>query len=147
MTRHEPRPPLILVVDDDRGVLDLIVTRLALAGYQTARARDGWEAMASIQSSQPDAILLDINMPHLDGFGVLRRRNARPGRPPPIMVLSARNATADIQLALSLGAKDYLSKPFQGDMLLARVARLLRPRPQIAATPPPPIEQDDAILL
>lgn len=147
MTRHEPRPRLILVAEDDRGILQLIVTRLALAGYQTAQARDGWETLACVQSSRPDAILLDINMPHLDGFGVLRRLNAKPVRPPPIMVLSARNASADIKLALSLGAKDYLAKPFQDELLLARVARLLRPRPQIPATPPPPVEQDDAILL
>jgi DNA-binding response OmpR family regulator len=147
MTRHEPRPRLILVAEDDRGILQLIVTRLTLAGYQTVQARDGWEALASLQRSRPDAILLDINMPQLDGFGVLRRLNAKPFRPPPIMMLSARNATADIKLALSLGAKDYLAKPFQDEMLLARVARLLRPRPQVAATPPPPVEQDDAILL
>lgn len=147
MTRHDSRPPLIFVAEDDRGVLDLITTRLNLAGYRTAHGRDGWEALAGIQSSRPDAILLDINMPHLDGFGVLRRLNAKPVRPAPIMVLSARNATDDVKLALSLGAKDYLSKPFRDDMLLARVARLLRPRPKVAAVPPPPVEQDDSILL
>ena len=119
----------ILVVDDDPFVLELILTRLTLAGYRTYSARDGQEALQRMADVRPEAMVLDINMPRLDGFGVLRHM-ASSGLTQRIatMVLTARNQPQDVQKAISLGARDYLSKPFRDDQFLARVARLLRRR-------------------
>ena len=71
-------------------------------------------------------MVLDINMPNLDGFGVLAELNKRPlAKQPPVLVLTARNGSDDVRRCLSLGAKDYLAKPFKDTQLLARVARLV----------------------
>ncbi|MDR6531405.1 two-component system OmpR family response regulator [Caulobacter rhizosphaerae] len=121
----EARPRRIFIAEDDRSVLELLTTRLGLAGYDTVFGRDGWEALDGIHSAQPAAIILDVNMPRLDGFGVLRhlRKSPRVAHIP-VMMLTARNAPGDIKEALTLGAK-----PFTDAQLLARVTRLLRPRP------------------
>ncbi len=125
----EPKGVKVLIAEDDPGVLDLLTTRLELAGYRTFGARDGHKALDALQSIQPDALILDLNMPHLDGFGVLTSLNQRPlDKQIPILVLTARNASADVQKCLSLGAKDYLAKPFNESVLLSRVARLVRTR-------------------
>jgi DNA-binding response OmpR family regulator len=73
-------------------------------------------------------------MPELDGFGVLTALSASGAKPPPTMVLTARHASEDVRRAMSLGAKDYLTKPFSENQLLARIARLLRP--PIRSAPP-----------
>ncbi len=124
----------IFIAEDDRNLLELLTTRLGLAGYETLFGRDGWEALDGIHSSRPAAIVLDVNMPRLDGFGVLRHLKKSPTAAKiPVMMLTARNAPSDIKEALALGARDYLAKPFTDAMLLARVARLLRPAPVAAA--------------
>jgi CheY-like chemotaxis protein len=124
----------ILVVDDDPAVLELITTRLDLAGYQPFHARDGYECMSRLAEILPAALILDINMPRLDGFGVLKLM-AQAGALPrvPTMVLTARNQPDDVQQAIALGARDFLAKPFHDAQLLSRVARLVRkPRPTTA---------------
>jgi DNA-binding response OmpR family regulator len=134
----EPRRPRIFIAEDDRNVLELLTTRLSLAGYDTAFGRDGWEALEGIHSTRPAAILLDVNMPRLDGFGVLRHLRKSPAVANiPIMMLTARHAPDDVREALALGARDYLAKPFTDSQLLTRVARLLRRRPEPAPKPPP----------
>jgi len=121
----EARGRRILVVDDEPHLLELITTRLSIAGYDTSAARDGREALARLADFQPEAMVLDINMPFIDGFEVLARMRAQGlGDRTPTMVLTARNNAADVAAAIELGAKDYLSKPFRDDQLLARVARL-----------------------
>ena len=125
-------PPLrrVLVVDDDPYVAELIQTRLEIAGYMTSVARDGIQAIQRLSDFRPEAMVLDINMPCMDGFGVLShmRANNLTARTP-TMVLTARSQADDVSRAIQLGARDYLSKPFQDDMLLSRVKRLLaRPR-------------------
>ena len=117
----------VLVVDDEPAVLELIVTRLDLAGYQTFYARDGYQGLARIAEVRPAALILDINMPRLDGFDVLRKMGET-GVIGKIatMVLTARNQPDDVQKAISLGALDFLAKPFKDNQLLARVYRLLR---------------------
>ncbi len=123
----DPRGAKILIVEDDPSLLELLTTRLELAGYRTACARDGYQGLEALNGVQPDAIVLDLNMPRLDGFGVLAALNKRPlDKQPPVLVLTARNAADDVRRCLSLGAKDYLAKPFKDAHLLARVARLLR---------------------
>ena len=130
----------ILVAEDDYNVRDLIRTRLDLAGLDVHLARTGVEALDRAHALRPDAIILDINMPELDGFGVLEALPARAdGRRIPVLVLTARHSTDDVRRAVRLGAKDYLTKPFSENQLLARVTRLLRP--------PLPSPPDSAILL
>ena len=132
--RLESKPRRIFVAEDDRNLLELLTTRLSLAGYETVCGRDGWEALEGVHSTCPAAIVLDVNMPRLDGFGVLRHLGKSPRVAHiPVMMLTARNAPDDIRKALALGARDYLAKPFTDAQLLARLARLLRSRP--ASTP------------
>jgi DNA-binding response OmpR family regulator len=133
----EGRRRRVFIAEDDRNLLELLTTRLSLAGYETSFGRDGWEALDGIHSTRPVAIVLDVNMPRLDGFGVLRHLRKSPAVANiPVMMLTARNAPGDIKEALVLGARDYLAKPFNDAMLLARVARLLRSRPAAPAAGP-----------
>lgn len=126
MPQLEARARKVLVVDDDPFIMELIITRLALAGYATAQARDGRKALERLADFRPEAMVLDLNMPRLDGFGVLREMQAsKTLSKPSTLVLTARNQAEDVQLAIALGAKDYMSKPFRDDQLLARVGRLL----------------------
>lgn len=74
------RTKRIFIAEDDRNLLELLTTRLGLAGYETSFGRDGWEALEGIHSTRPAAIVLDVNMPRLDGFGVLRHLRKSPGR-------------------------------------------------------------------
>lgn len=126
----EARRRRIFLAEDDRNLMELLITRLTLAGYEALIGRDGWEALEGIHSGKPAAIVLDVNMPRLDGFGVLRHLNKSPAVANiPVMMLTARNASADIKEALSLGARDYLAKPFKDEVFLSRIVRLLRPMP------------------
>ncbi len=122
----------VLVVDDDPMILELLVTRLELAGYQVHTARDGHQALTRILEVQPQAMILDVNMPRLDGFGVLQHLKST-GRimTLPVMVLTARYQASDVQEAIKLGARDFLAKPFKDNQLFLRVGRLLR-----SAAPP-----------
>jgi len=133
--------PRLLVVDDEPMVLELIVTRLELGGYQCFFARDGFEALGRLHEVRPAGMILDINMPGLDGFGVLARMQADETLPPiPTMVLTARNQPQDVAKAIALGARDYLAKPFRDEQLLARVSRLIRKAPTTApARGPKPV--------
>jgi two-component system OmpR family response regulator len=129
----EQRTPRIFIAEDDEGILDLLVTRLRIAGYHTTQEKDGLAALEAIMRAPPSACILDVNMPRMDGFQVLKRLRADPlTAHVPILILTARRAPDDIKTAIRLGATDYLSKPFNDEQLLARVARLLRKRP-----PPP----------
>jgi two-component system OmpR family response regulator len=120
-----PRPR-ILIAEDDHGIRDLIRTRLEIAGYEVHLARTGREAVTSVKGLKPRAMVLDINMPELDGFGVLTELKAE-NIGLPVLLLTARHTTDDVRRAIGLGAKDYLTKPFSEAQLLARVTPLLRP--------------------
>jgi len=125
----EARRPRVFIAEDDATILDLLRTRLELAGYETVWARDGREALPAIQAAQPAGVILDIGLPLMDGFEVLTRLQAMPAcRDIPVMMLTARHAAADVRRALDLGARDFLTKPFSDAILLARVARLVRGR-------------------
>jgi two-component system OmpR family response regulator len=116
----------VLVVDDDAHILELITTRLNIAGFETRTARNGNEAIHALAEFRPEAMILDINMPVLDGFGVLNHMRAQGlTEKTPTMVLTARNSPEDVAKAIKLGARDYLSKPFKDEQLIARVGRLL----------------------
>lgn len=127
MSLVEARRRRVLVVDDEPYLVELIVTRLELAGFETRYARNGSDALNRIGDFRPEAMVLDINMPVLDGFGVLTHMKAQGlSDKVPTMVLTARNSGEDVAKAIQLGAKDYLSKPFKDEALIARVGRLLQ---------------------
>lgn len=143
MLLFERDRPRILVVDDDPMILELVETRLSLAGCTTFGARDGLTAIARIGEVRLVAMVLDINMPGLDGFGVLKHmKDTGSIHSIATLVLTARNRPEDVKLAIALGARDYLAKPFKDDQLLLRMARLLRKRDASAASPVAPSAQD-----
>ena len=115
----------ILVADDDEAICDTIEDALHLAGYLTMRARDGQMALDRIRSDRPDLVILDVNMPKLDGFEVLRKMRSLSITTPAIL-LTARHEREDAVTGLKLGADDYVKKPFGLEELLLRVAAVLR---------------------
>ena len=117
----------ILVVDDDRAVRESLRRSLAFNGYQVDLAADGKEALDAVQQRRPDAMVLDVMMPRLDGLEVCRRMREA-GDELPILVLTARDAVSDRVAGLDAGADDYLPKPFALEELLARLRALLRRR-------------------
>jgi two-component system response regulator MprA len=115
----------ILVVDDERAVRESLRRALELEGYEIELAADGGEALAQLESDQPDAVILDVLMPGVDGLEVCRRLR-RSGNRIPILMLTARDAVENRVEGLDAGADDYVTKPFALDELLARVRALLR---------------------
>jgi len=129
MSRLEPRRPRLFVAEDDPAILELVVTRLTVAGYDVSYARNGADALTGIEAQRPEAVILDINMPGLDGLEVLAKmKHSRALAKIPVMVLTAHNAPDKLQRALQIGAVDFMSKPFEDAQLIARCARLLRQR-------------------
>jgi two-component system, OmpR family, response regulator MprA len=115
----------ILVVDDERAVRESIERALRLEGYEVVQAADGAEALGSVAGQAPDAMVLDLMMPQVDGLEVCRQLRAEGDRLP-ILVLTARDSVSDRVRGLDAGADDYLVKPFALDELLARLRALLR---------------------
>jgi two-component system OmpR family response regulator len=115
----------ILVADDDEAICDTIEDALHLAGYLTMRAKDGQMALDRVRSDRPDLVILDVNMPKLDGFEVLRKMRSLSITTPAIL-LTARHEREDAVTGLKLGADDYVKKPFGLEELLLRVAAVLR---------------------
>jgi two-component system response regulator MprA len=115
----------VLVVDDDPAVLDSLELVLQLDGFDVATASDGREAMRALAMQRPDAVLLDVMMPGLDGLEVCRRMRDTGDRTP-VLMLTARDEVRERVAGLEAGADDYLAKPFARDELLARVRALLR---------------------
>ncbi|TCK26695.1 response regulator transcription factor [Pseudonocardia endophytica] len=117
----------ILVVDDDKAVRDSLRRSLAFNGYQVDLAEDGQAALDLMIDQRPDALVLDVMMPRVDGLEVCRRLRSA-GDELPILVLTARDAVSDRVAGLDAGADDYLPKPFALEELLARLRALLRRR-------------------
>jgi two-component system response regulator MprA len=115
----------ILVVDDDPGVRKAVGRALAFEGYDVIDAADGEEALQLAATGDPDAVVLDVGMPRIDGLEVCRRLRAD-GVAIPILVLTARHQVTDRVAGLDAGADDYLVKPFALEELLARLRALLR---------------------
>ncbi len=115
----------ILVVDDDQAVRDSLARSLQYSGYTVATACDGVEALAQLSASRPDAVVMDIMMPRLDGLETTRMLR-HSGNDVPILVLTARDAVGDRVDGLDAGADDYMVKPFALDELLARLRALTR---------------------
>jgi two-component system, OmpR family, response regulator MprA len=115
----------VLVVDDDPPIRRMLERTLAAEGYAVETAADGGSALAAVERSAPDLIVLDVAMPGLDGLAVCRRLR-QTGLALPVLLLTARDAVPDRVAGLDAGADDYLVKPFAAEELLARVRALLR---------------------
>src|ERR1700679_2858659 len=131
----------ILVVDDDRAVRDALRRALTLGGYEVQVAEDGEQALEQVVQAIPDAVVLDVGLPGIDGLEVCRRLR-RLGNRVPILILTARDAVADRIDGLDMGADDYMVKPFDVGELKARLRALLRrtgfePGPGEEVTTPP----------
>ncbi|RDI66667.1 response regulator transcription factor [Nocardia pseudobrasiliensis] len=115
----------ILVVDDDRAVRESLRRSLTFNGYSVDLAVDGVDALDKVSAGRPDALVLDVMMPRLDGLEVCRRLRST-GDDLPILVLTARDSVSERVAGLDAGADDYLPKPFALEELLARLRALLR---------------------
>jgi two-component system response regulator MprA len=115
----------VLVVDDERAVRSSLRRALTLEGYRVAEAEGGLEALDRLRGSAPDAVVLDVLMPGVDGLEVCRRLRAAGDRTP-VLMLTARDAVSDRVEGLDAGADDYLVKPFALEEMLARLRALLR---------------------
>ncbi|MEA2311078.1 MAG: two-component system, OmpR family, response regulator MprA [Solirubrobacteraceae bacterium] len=115
----------VLLVDDDAPIRRMLERTLVAEGYEVTAVSDGGAALARVERSLPDLVVLDVAMPGLDGLAVTRRLRAK-GSPVPILLLTARDAIDERVAGLDAGADDYLVKPFEVKELLARVRALLR---------------------
>jgi len=127
-------PRTILIADDDPHIRQLLVFALAKAGLDAIEAEDGEAALTAVARHGPDLVVLDINMPRLDGIETCRRLRAHSDVP--ILFLSSRDDEIDRVLGMELGADDYVTKPFSPREVVARVMAILRrtaaPRPAVA---------------
>jgi two-component system response regulator MprA len=117
--------PTILIAEDDKQIREALDRILRFEQYDTIAVNDGAAALEAFVEHEPDAAILDVNMPFVDGMSVIRRLRDR-GNRVPVLLLTARTATADRVEGLDSGADDYLPKPFELDELLARIRALLR---------------------
>jgi two-component system OmpR family response regulator len=115
----------LLVVDDEPNIRELLSASLRYAGFEVATAADGQQALALADSFRPDLLVLDVMMPGMDGFGVVRRMR-QSGRHTPVLFLTARDAAEDKVSGLTLGGDDYVTKPFSLDEVIARIRAVLR---------------------
>ncbi|HSD49152.1 MAG TPA: response regulator transcription factor [Actinomycetota bacterium] len=123
----EPKAPSarVLVVDDESSITDLVATVLRYEGFGVQTADTGRAALAAVTSFRPHLVVLDVMLPDLDGFEV-QRRLAADGLRVPILFLTARDSTEDTVRGLTMGADDYVTKPFSLEELVARVRAILR---------------------
>ncbi len=128
------REAKILVVDDDAAIRTATVLRLRSVGYDTLTASDGWEALASVIETRPDAIVLDVRMPNMDGFEVLRQlRKVDETKQIPVVMLSASIQGEDE--AIKGGARFFVKKPYQGRTLVAAVDAAISENSQLDTGP------------
>ncbi len=116
--------PLILIADDEPRITKVVSIAMAEEGFRVVTASTGLEAIRQAEEYSPDVVLLDIVMPDMDGIEVMRRLRER--RPVPVILVTAKGATADKARGLDVGADDYISKPFHPDEMAARIRAVLR---------------------
>ncbi|HZN19565.1 MAG TPA: response regulator transcription factor [Micromonosporaceae bacterium] len=143
MTNAPPEARL-LVVEDDPNILELLSATLRFAGFDVATATSGSQAVALARTGRPDLVVLDVMLPDLDGFEVVRRLRGGGARTP-VVFLTARDATDDKIRGLTLGGDDYVTKPFSLEELTARIRAVLR-RSAVGAQAPPRLEYADLAL-
>jgi DNA-binding response OmpR family regulator len=121
---HDPKT--ILVADDDRDILELVAFRLERAGYEVLTAGDGEQALATARERQPALAVLDVMMPKLTGYEVVKAMRADEGTSRiPVILLTARVQEADVSRGFEAGADDYIRKPFSPQELRSRVEAIL----------------------
>ncbi len=125
MTMDIDRNATILVVDDEESLCDLVSSALRFAGYTVRTERNGLDALRNVKAATPDLVVLDVNMPELDGFEVCRRLR-RDGVQVPVIFLTARDDIDDLRTGFRQGGDDYLTKPFSLEELGLRIEALLR---------------------
>ncbi len=137
MVGMESDSPTLLVVDDEPEINKLVARLFEKRGYRVVAALDGAEALASVARERPDLIILDLNLPKIDGWEVCRQlKSDAATRAIPIIMLTAAHANVDdAQIGLGLGADEYVAKPFVRAVLLHNVERLLG-RPESEETNP-----------
>ena len=129
----------ILIVDDDRDVLDALTVILESRGYQVVTARDGIEGLATLKAEVPDLMILDLLMPKMDGFAVLKElqdgRWSKYRQIPILILTSVREEAArrryELETAIELNVDDYAEKPISPDILLERVEKLLKKKKRV----------------
>jgi two-component system, OmpR family, response regulator MprA len=136
-------PQRILIVDDEPAVREALQRSLAFDGYDTEVTVDGADALEKATAYRPDLVVLDIQMPRMDGLTAARRIRGA-GDTTPILMLTARDTVGDRVTGLDAGADDYLVKPFELDELFARIRALLR-RSSYAAAVSPDVQEDEAL--
>ncbi len=120
-----PAEARLLVVDDEPNIVELLAASLRFAGFEVSTAPDGTSALRIARDFRPDLLVLDVMMPHMDGFEVVRRLRSE-GILTPVVFLTARDATEDKVTGLTLGGDDYVTKPFSLEEVLARIRAVLR---------------------
>jgi two-component system OmpR family response regulator len=139
-----PRDETILVVEDEEPIQDLVSTALRFAGFKVVTAASGREALRLAAGSDLHLLVLDVNLPDVDGFEVCRRLRAE-GQHVPVIFLTARDDPADLRAGFVGGGDDYLTKPFRLEELLLRMEAVLR-RSRAAAEPPSRLVCGDLVL-
>jgi len=134
----------ILIVDDDALLRRSLAFNLEKAGYTVATAATAEDALVAVRLDPPDLILLDIGLPGMDGLDGLRALRAQVTAP--VIFVTARRRQLDEVLGLELGADDYITKPFDMDVLLARIKVVLRRAAPPPSTPPPPLVIGDLVV-
>jgi two-component system OmpR family response regulator len=136
------RIPAVLVVDDEPNIRELVQVALQFHGCSVTTAATGKDALRQIEADHPDLIVLDVMLPDLDGFEVVRRLRAA-GNEVPVIFLTARDTSTDTVTGLALGGDDYVTKPFSVESLVARVRAVLR---RASRTAPGETSQDNSTL-
>ena len=140
-----PMPRKVLIVDDDPHIRQLLAFAFGKAGIETVEAGDGEEALAKVATTAPDLVVLDINMPRMDGLEVCRRLRAQGDLP--VLFLSSRDEELDRVVGIELGADDYVVKPFSPREVVARVQAILRrTAPRAVSETAVPIERGELSL-
>ena len=134
-TSDRPAEARLLVVEDDPNIVELLSASLRFAGFEVTAATEGQQALRLAREIRPDLMVLDVMMPGIDGFEVVRRL-ASEGRRCPVLFLTARDATADKITGLTVGGDDYVTKPFSLDEVIARIRAVLRRSATPSATAP-----------
>ncbi len=124
LENNVPPHPLVLVVDDEIRIIRFVRINLEMEGFEVIEAHDGLEALEKVRKKLPDAVILDVKMPEMDGFETLRL--IRDISTVPVLMLTVRDSEADKVRGLDLGADDYLTKPFSPRELISRVRAALR---------------------
>ena len=140
--QFDGRGTKVMVVDSDRTTLEMVQIRLDVAGYHPIIARTGFVALDILRASRPDVLILERNMPDVDGLMLLRElKSFVPATHMfPVLLVGRAIGADDVRAGIQLGVRDVLAKPFSGAVVLERVSRLLK-KSAAPAVPPPPVRK------